>query len=170
MLRFIERFHRGILLVVLVWIGFLFPLQIFADGHTELTTSVPSTIELEIVLKGQGSVTIDGKKIAHSTTISVDRLSEIPISVYSSNPSGSISVTLNGERLSLSTDNHQSTFKAPGLDGTLEVVFPQMTPNASGNPRTGDDFFAPAVLICAFSAITLLSLIGINIYKRRHQK
>lgn len=170
MLHYIKRFYRTLLLGILLLSEFLCPLQSYADGHTVLTASVPSSIELDVVLDGHGSITVDGHHITNPTTISVDRLAEISVSVHPVNTYSSITVMLDGKKLPISTINRQTTFITPGIDGILEVVFRQGTPPPSSNPKTGDVFFAPAVLVCILSAFTLLSLIGIKTNKRRHKK
>ena len=119
-----------------------------ADSTT-LRTQVPSEFQLQIRLEGKGKVRIGGKETGNGDSLSLPRLQEIEIEVFPEEGYRVVSLTLNGEPLSL-----PRAFVMLTGDSVLSLVIEAINPA----PQTGESTWIPetvTVLALAFAALTL---------------
>ena len=150
------------ILIILI----LFSLPVVATGQeTTLTTFVPTIHSLEIVIRGKGVVSIDGKEYSKSTDIQISRQTSPIIEIKSATNYAIDYIKLNDENITKQFKGGKWTFPPMIDDGVLEVKFEPL----SDIPATGDTSH-----ICLWFILMLLSLTGLIMcylsYRKRESK
>lgn len=130
---------------------------------TTLTTSVPANHTIQLVIKGKGTVIIDGKQYSETHTISIQRHSEPSVQIQAARGYSIRTVTYNQENVTHLFNSGKWTIPKVESDISLSVVFI----TNSGNPPTGDTFNPWLLVLCILS---LLGLLACALMVRKHKR
>ena len=111
------------------------PMTVWAQ-ETTLTTVVPSSHIMQLVLTGEGTILVDGVTYTKTADIQVQRQHRPEISVLAADGSKIKSVLWSGEDVTAAFQNGKWTAPETVEDAALTVTFEKI----SNTPQTGDTF------------------------------
>lgn len=130
----------------------------------ELTTDVPLSVELEVIIYGEGIVRIGDIEITSSSTFDIKRNTRTDVLLMPNSDYAIDTVILNGENIS--SNIHENSLVLPELDrrSVLEIYFVMKTLIPSGGGILENPLLP--LLIITTSLVTLILLV---IHKRKIQ-
>lgn len=108
-----------------------------AESSTTLTVVLPDNYNLDLVIRGKGTVKVGGTSCQSSTCLTLARLE--PVTIQATPKDGWLlhSIKLNGKAQTVKKSGWTLTLDGVTEDMTLEVTFR----SAGGSPATGDDLW-----------------------------
>lgn len=144
-----------LLCVLLCWM----PIRALALT-TVLSTNVPDMVSLQIVITGEGTVSVGGKNLSRTGTVTVKRNQPFTVTLSPQQGYRVTAVSLNGKSVLHLLKNGELTVDALNLDGVLLVTFTKTASSQSGsNPKTGDQYVVPAMATAMISMTALLLIL-----------